>query len=432
MTTAKRTLVENARLIDPESGLDGHGGVLFDASGILDVGPHLSSRAAPSAADVIDAGGLVAMPGLIDLRVTIGEPGAEHKETLKSAGRSAAAGGVTTMVVQPTTDPVIDDASLVDFIRRRAPERTKVHVLTAAALTRGLGGKELSELGLLSEAGAAYFSHGDDSLTDSRLLRRALAYATAFDALIALRPQDPWLSANTVANESELALRLGLSGQPGAAEHITLERDLALAELTGARVLIDMISSAGSLEPLRRAKAKGVNASVSVSVHHLTLNELELVGYRTFAKLTPPLRSEEDRLAMVAALNEGLIDVIVSGHDPRPAEDKRLPFAEAASGAAALETLLPGALNLYHSGAAPLMTVLRALTCNPANVLRLPQGRLARGAPADLILVDLDKPLRFDADRMQSKCKNSPFDGKLLQGVVKRTIVSGETIFQGA
>lgn len=430
MSPPKRTLIENARLIDPETGTDERGGVLYDAHEIRDVGPHVTARNAPSAADIIDGEGLVVMPGVIDLRVAIGEPGAEHRETLKSAGRAAAAGGVTTFVVQPGTDPVIDDASLVDFIRRRAPERTKVRVLTAAALTRGLAGKDIAEIGLLSEAGAVYFSNGDAPLADSRLLRRALAYATAFQALIAHRPDDPWLATGASVNESELALRMGLSGQPSLGERVMLERDLALVELTGGRLLVDMISSEAALDPLRRAKAKGLPISVSTSVHHLTLNELEVVGYRTFAKLSPPLRGEEDRRALVEALKTGLIDVIVSGHDPRPAEDKRLPFAEAAPGASALETLLPAALNLYHSGACDLMTVVAALTINPAKLLGLPQGRLARGAPADLVLLDLDKPFRFDASAMQSKCKNSPFDGKLLQGRVKRTIVGGETAYQ--
>lgn len=430
MSNLRRTVIENARLLDPESNADEIGGLLYDASGILDIGPHVSARSAPSAAEVVDGSGLLLMPGLIDLRVSIGEPGAEHRETLKSAGRAAAAGGVTTFVVQPGTTPVIDDASLVDFIRRRAPERTRVRVLAAAALTRGLAGEELSEIGLLSEAGAVYFSNGDQALKDSRLLRRALAYGTAFKALIAHRPEDPWLAANAAMSEGELALRLGLSGQPSLGERITLERDLALAEITGARLLVDMISTEAALEPLRRAKARGVSAAASVSVHHLTLNELEIVGYRTFAKLSPPLRQEADRLALVEALREGLIDVIVSGHDPRPAEDKRLPFAEAAAGASALETLLPGALSLYHAGACPLMAIIAAMTINPARLLGLPQGRLSKGAPADLVLVDLDKPFRFDNALMQSKCKNSPFDGKLLQGVVRRTIVGGETVFR--
>lgn len=228
--------------------------------------------------------------------------------------------------------------------------------------------------------------------------------------------------------EGELALRLGLSGQPAIGERIMLQRDLALAELTGGRLLVDMISTAQALGPLRAAKAAGARVAASVSVHHLTLNELEVVGYRTFAKLIPPLRSEDDRTALVEALREGVIDIIVSGHDPRPAEDKRLPFAEAAFGASALETLLPGALSLYHSGACELHTVLRALTSNPAKLLGLEQGRLARGAPADMILLDLGAPFRFDSETMTSKCKNSPFDEKLLQGKVRRTIVAGETV----
>ncbi len=422
----KPTLIRNARIVDPASGFDGAGAILFDET-IRAIGQTVE---APKDADIIDAGGKAVMPGLIDMRVSIGEPGAEHRETFKSAGRAAAAGGVTTIVVPPGTLPVIDDQSLVDYVLRRGAARSDVRIYPAAALTKGLDGAAMTEIGLLSEAGAVMFSNGDRVVTDTRLMRRALSYATTFDALVAHRPEDPWLAQGGCMNEGALAARLGLPGLPAAAESIMAERDLTLADLTGGRLLLDMISAAETLAPLKRAKDKKVRAHASVSVHHIALNEQDVEDYRTFAKLAPPLRREDDRVALGHAVSDGLIDVIVSGHDPRPAEEKRLPFDEAASGASALETLLPGALTLHHNGVVKLIDLVRAMTLNPATLLNLPQGRLAKGAPADVILVDLDKPYRLDSERFLSKCKNSPFDEKLMQGAVLRTYVGGVLKYQ--
>jgi len=416
------TLITNAKLIDPAKDKVGDGGVLFSDT-ILDVG---AVSSAPDGAEIIDAQGAHLMPGLIDMRVVIGEPGAEHRETFKSAGRAAAAGGVTTLVMMPNTTPVIDDQSLVDFVRRRGPDRAGgVRILPAAALTKNLEGALMTEIGLMAEAGAVMFSNGDRPIVDSRVLRRALSYATAFGALVAHRPEDPYLAQGGVMHEGELAARLGLPGIPAAAELIMAERDLTLAEITRGRLLMDMISSAQTLGPLKRAKDRGVNVRATVSVHHLVFNENDVDGYRTFAKLSPPLRAEEDRAALAQAVCEGLIDVIVSGHDPRPAEDKRLPFEEAAFGAIGLETLLPGALSLHHKGQAPLPALIRAMTLRPAEILGLPQGRLAKGAPADLVLADLGAPLRLDSDKLKSKSNNSPFDKSLLQGQVRRTFIGG-------
>lgn len=420
------TLITNAKLIDPAKNKVEDGAILFDDK-ILDVG---AVKSAPEGAELIDAGGAHVAPGLIDMRVVIGEPGAEHKETFKSAGRAAASGGVTTMVMMPNTTPVIDDQSLVDFVRRRGPDRTGgVRILPAAALTKHLDGELMTEIGLLAEAGAVLFTNGDKPIISSRVLRRALSYATAFGALVANRPEDTFLADGGVMHEGELAARLGLPGIPAAAETIMAERDLALAELTRGRLLVDMISAAGTLETLKRAKARGVNAVASVNVHHLVLNENDVDGYRTFAKLSPPLRGEDDRRALVDAVASGLIDVIVSGHDPRPAEDKRLPFEEAAFGAVGLETLLPGALSLAHKGDASLNTVLRALTLRPAEILNLPQGRLSKGAPADIIVLDAGAPFKLDSDELKSKSNNSPFDKKLMQGIVQRTFIAGKTVF---
>jgi dihydroorotase len=419
-------LIKNAKLIDPAKDKVTDGAILF-ADKILDVGTVTS---APDGAEIIDAGGAHVSPGLIDMRVVIGEPGAEHKETFKSAGRAAAAGGVTTMVMMPNTTPVIDDQSLVDFVLRRAPERTGgVHILPAAALTKHLDGALMTEIGLLAEAGAVMFTNGDKPIADSRVLRRALSYATAFNVLVAHRPEDPFLSDGGVMHEGELAARLGLPGIPAAAEAIMAERDLMLAELTGGRLLLDMLSSALTLPAVKRAKQRGVKAAASVNVHHLVLNEHDVAGYRTFAKLSPPLRSEDDRVALVQAVKDGLIDVIVSGHDPRQAEDKRLPFEEAAFGAVGLETLLPGTLTLHHKGDAPLTALFRAMTAKPAELLNLPQGRLSKGAPADVIVIDVGMPFRLDSDKLKSKSNNSPFDEKTLQGKVLRTFVGGRSVY---
>jgi dihydroorotase len=422
-------LIKNARLIDPAKNRIEAGAILF-ADKILDVGAVTS---APDGAEIVDAGGAHVAPGLIDMRVVIGEPGAEHKETFKSAGRAAAAGGVTTMVMMPNTNPVLDDQSLIDFVLRRGVDRSGgVHILPAAALTKGLEGALMTEIGLMAEAGAVLFTNGDRPVADSRVLRRALSYATAFGALVAHRPEDPFLAEGGVMHEGELAARLGLPGVPAAAEAIMAERDLALAELTGGRLLLDMLSAAQTLPALRRAKQSGVAALASVNVHHLVLNENDVDGYRTFAKLSPPLRAETDRAALVEAVREGLIDVIVSGHDPRPAEDKRLPFEEAAPGAVGLETLFAGALSLHHKGEVPLAALVRAMTLRPAEILKLPQGRLAKGAPADLVIADLDAPFVLDSDKLRSKSKNSPFDKKTLQGAVTRTFIAGRTVFNAA
>jgi dihydroorotase len=422
----KPTLIRNAKLIDPAKSKIEDGAILF-ADTILEVGAVTS---APDGAEIIDAGGHHIAPGLIDMRVTIGEPGAEHKETFKSAGRAAAAGGVTTMVMMPHTEPVLDDQSLIDFVLRRGVDRSGgVHILPAAALTKHLDGELMTEIGLMAEAGAAYFTNGDKPITDSRVLRRALSYASAFGALIAHRPEDPYLAEGGVMHEGELAARLGLPGIPAAAEAIMAERDLALAELTGGKLLLDMLSSAQTLPALKRAKQRGVKATASVNVHHLVLNEQDVDGYRTFAKLSPPLRSEDDRKALIGAVSDGLIDVIVSGHDPQQAEDKRLPFEEAAFGAVGLETLLPAALTLHHNGDVALTTLIRAMTQRPAELLNLKSGRLAKGAPADIILIDIGAPFRLDSDKLRSKSNNSPFDEKTLQGAVKRTFIGGKTVF---
>jgi len=418
----------NARLLDPASGYDGPGAVLVEGGRIRDV-MRGAGAAAPDGVTAIDAGGLCLAPGLIDIRVKTGEPGAEPRETLKSAALAAAAGGVTTIVVQPDTDPALDDPAGIDFVQRRGGALGLVNVRAAGAATRGLEGQRMAEIGLMDEAGALYFTDVDRVIADSRTLMRVMSYATGFDALISHRPADPWLSQGAVATSGELATRLGLPAAPAIAERIQLERDLALVEQTGARFLVDQISTAGALETLARARARGLEVAASVSINHLSFNELDIGDYRTFFRLDPPLRAEADRLALIEAVREGLIDVITSAHAPAPAEDKRRPFQDAAPGAVGLETLLPAALVLHHEHGLELLDVLRPLTQGPAALLGLDAGVLAPGAPADLVLFDPGAPVKIDADRLRSKSRNSPFDGRLLQGRVSRTFVGGREIY---
>lgn len=425
------TALVNARLIDPVSGRDERGGVLIEDGRIADLGPHVTAEAMGDA-EVIDCGGNVLCPGLVDMIVFAGEPGYEHRETLATASRAAAAGGVTTIICMPETNPVIDDVALVDFISRRARDTAIVHVHPMAALTKGLNGEEMTEIGLLKAAGAVAFSNGKRSVANTQLMRRALAYAKDFDAVIAHHTEEPCLSNGGVMNEGEVSTRLGLPGAPTAAETIMAERDIRLVELTGGRYHAAQISCADTLAVTRAAKARGLPVTSGISINHLALNENDIGSYRTFFKLRPPLRSEDDRRAMVEGLASGDIDVIVSCHDPKDADVKRRPFAEAADGAVGLETLLAAALRLYHNGDVELPHLLRAMTANPAAILGLPCGRLQKGAPADLIVFDPDDPWVVDPAQLRSKCKNTPFDEAKLQGRVLRTLVAGRTVYQYA
>ena len=429
---SRPTAFVNARLIDPESRYDGPGCVVVKEGVIADLARRPNLEALSDDVRVIDCNGAMLAPGLIDLRVKTGEPGAEPKETLKSAARAAAAGGVTSMVLQPDTDPTIDDPAMVDFILRRARDIELVHVYAAGAATKGCEGLRLAELGLMREAGAIYFTDVDRPIVDSKVMGRVLRYAKAFGARVAHRPADPYLSAGAVATAGEFSGRLGLPSAPAVAERIMLERDLALAEMTGAPLIVDQITTAGALESLRRARDRGIDVSATASINHLSFNELDIGDYRTFYRLDPPLRAEDDRQALIEAVACGLVEVIVSAHAPAPAEDKRLPFAEATPGAVGLETLMPALLALHHDGRAPLVDLIAAATLAPARLLGLRAGRIAPGAPADLVLCDIDAPVVVDADRLISKSKNSPFDGRRLQGLVLMTMVDGRVVHQAA
>jgi len=425
----KRLAFRNARLIDPATGLDTRGGLLIENGKIADLGAKLFNTADPHDPEVIDCKGLVLAPGLIDMRVFTGEPGSEHRETLASASEAAAAGGVTTIVTMPNTDPVIDEAALVDFIKRRAAATAKVRVAPMAALTHALEGERMTEIGLLREAGAVAFTDGDRSVPNTRVLRRALAYAATHGALVAGHAEDPDLSNGASMTEGEFATRLGLPGAPPAAETIIVERDLRLVELTGARYHFSQISCRASLEAIIAAKARGLPVTCGVSAHHLTMNELDVGSYLTFRKVSPPLRSEADRAAMVEGVAEGHIDVIVSSHDPQAADTKRLPFAAAAYGAVGLETLLPAALTVVHNGHASLIDVMKTVTSTPAQILGLEGGKLAKGLPADLVLFDPEEPFIVDADKLHSRARNTAFEGRKFQGRARMTFVGGECVF---
>jgi len=418
----------NARLVDPASGLDAFGGLVIADGLIADLGMHIMEGAVEGA-EFLDCGGRTVAPGLIDMMVFCGEPGHEHRETLATASRAAAAGGVTTICCMPNTDPVIDDVALVDFILRRARDTALVNVHPMAAMTRDLKGEEMAEIGLLREAGAVAFTNGKTSVANARLMRNVLSYAKDYGALVVHHLEDSSLTADGVMNEGEVATRLGLRGIPAAAETIMLERDIRLVELTGGRYHAGQISCRASLDVIRAAKERGLPVTCGVSVNHLTLNENDIGSYRTFFKMKPPLRTEDDRQAMVEGVSRGDIDVIVSAHDPRGAEGKRRPFAEANDGAVGLETMLSAALRLYHNGEVSLHRLLDALSARPAELLGLNGGRLAKGATADLVLMDLEMPWKVEPERLCSKSKNTPFDEARFEGRALVTFVAGRPVY---
>ncbi len=416
----------NARLIDPASAMDSPGTLVTEGGLIADLGPDL---AAPDGAEVVDCHGRVLCPGLIDMRVFVGEPGAEHKETLASASEAAAAGGVTCIIVQPNTEPVIDDVALVEYIKRQARDKAVVRIHPMAAITKGLNGEQMAELGLLAEADAVAFTDADRAVADAQVMRRVLSYASAFDLLVCQYPEEPRLAGSGVMNAGEVAMRLGLPGMPTQAETIMVERDLRLVEMTGGRYHAASLSTAQAVEALAVGKARGLPVTASAAVHSFALNEGAVGEYRSFAKTAPPLRDEADREAVVAGLANGTIDVICSGHDPQDVESKRLPFELAATGIIGLETMLPLALELYHNGHMSLIDLLATMTANPAKLLRLRGGKLSPGAPADLLIFDPDKPWRIDEDGFHSKSQNTPYHDRPVQGRAWRTIVDGKVVY---
>ena len=425
------TVFANARIVDPSRGIDEIGSVVVIGDSIAEAGASAHNQGTPDGAEIIDCGGKAILPGLIDARVFIGEPGGEHRETIASASRAAAAGGVTSLIMMPDTDPAIDNVALVEFVLRTARETADVHIHPAAAVTKGFHGAEMTEFGLLREAGAVAFTEGRRTVASSLVMRRALTYARDFGTVVAHETQDRELSSSGVMNEGLFASWLGLPGIPREAELIPLERDLLLARLTGGAYHAAKISTEMSANAVRRAKQDGASVTAGAAIHNLALNENDVGEYRTFFRLMPPLRAEEDREATVEALRDGTIDLICSSHDPQDVDTKRLPFADAAAGAIGLETLLSVALRLYHNGDLPLLRVVELLTSGPARVFGLPGGSLRPGASADLVLVDLDAPWVVSEADILSRSKNTCFEGARLQGKVLQTMISGRTVFAG-
>ena len=424
-----RVAYVGARLLDPATGLDAIGGILTEGELIKAVGPKVTADLALEGVTVIDCTGLCLAPGLIDMRVHLGEPGEDYKETFASAGRAATKGGVTSMVCLPNTDPVIDDMSVVEFVARRARLQGLSKVYPYGAVTKGLKGHEIAELGLLAESGAVAFTDGFYAVANAQVMRRAMMYARTFDLLICQHPEEPSLSAGGAMNAGETATRLGLSGIPRQAEIIMIERDIRLVELTGCRLHIAHVSTIESVEAIRQAKARGLPVTCDTAPPYFALNELAIGDYRTFAKLSPPLRAESDRRAIVDGIKDGTIDCIASDHTPQDEESKRLPFAAAAMGGVGLETLLSVTLELYHNGHISVLDALRFVTSAPADLMKLRAGKLAQGRPADLVIFNLDQGWKVDADKLLSKSKNTPFDGRLMQGTVSRTVIDGRTVF---
>ena len=421
------TFLQNAHLIDPEQGSIEKGNLLINDGVIAEKGVLVSKL--NDAARTIDCAGVYLAPGIIDIGVKVCEPGERHKESFKSAGLAAAAGGVTTIVTRPDTLPAIDTPETLEFIRRRAMEASVVNVLPMAALTKGREGHELTEIGFLQDAGAVGFTDCDSVVRDVKILTRALSYASSLGAWVMGHPQDPYLSQGAAVTSGKFATLRGLPGVSPMAERMGVDRDISLIEMTGASYHFDQITTARAVRALARAKANGLDITAGTSIHHLTLNEFDVAEYRTFFKIKPPLRSENDRLAIIEALKEGTIDIVSSMHTPQDEESKRLPFEEAASGAVGLETLLPAALRLYHAGILDLPQLFKAISLNPAKRLGLPSGRLAVGAPADLVLFDPDAPFVLNRFDLLSKSKNTPFDEALMQGQVLRSFVGGNEVY---
>jgi dihydroorotase len=430
LTDRRPVLLANARIIDPSRDFDGPGDVLIADGMIRDARRGIGAAGVPEGTDIVNCAGMIVAPGLVDMRAFVGEPGLGHRETFASASQAAATGGITTIICQPDTEPVIDNSATVDFVLRRARDTAIVNIHPMAALTKGLRGQEMTEIGLLKAAGAVAFTDGARSVTNAQVMRRMMTYARDFDALIVHHTEDPDLIGEGVMNEGEFAARLGLEGIPDTAEAVMLERDMRLVALTGGRYHAASLSCVASLEILQRAREAGLSVSAAVSINHVTLNENDIGPYRTFLKLSPPLRTETDRQALVAAVASGLIDVIMSDHNPQDVEVKRLPFAEAAAGAVGLQTMLPAALRLIHNGEMDWKTLIRAMSTRPAELMGLSGGSLRPGSPADVIVIDPDTPWILDRNDLKSLCKNTPFDEARFSGRVMRTIVGGRTVYE--
>jgi dihydroorotase len=427
----KRVAYVNARLYDAESGLDEQGALLTEGNTIADFGAHLFKDGVPEGVEVVDCGGHILSPGLLDIQVHFREPGQEYKETLETGSKSSAAGGVTTVVCMPNTKPVIDDVSILEFLYRRARETGYVNVKAYASVSKNMEGDALTEMGMLVEAGACGFTDDGLPVMNAQLMRQALAYSREFNVPIAQHAEDLHLSAGGCMNEGAISAKLGVKGIPNASEAVIVARDIMLAELTGGQYHVLHISTAEAVEEVRRAKARGLRVTCEAAPHHFTLTDEAVLEYRTFSKMNPPLRAERDRMAILEGLKDGTIDAIATDHAPHDQESKRVPLSQAAFGIVGLETMLPVSLtSLYHTGFMPLRDVMAAMTYKAADIIHADAGRLRKGAPADLTLIDLNYDWEIDPKQFVSKSHNSPYSGYKAKGRAVRTIVGGETVYQ--
>jgi dihydroorotase len=427
----KTKLLINTRIIDPQNNIDEVGGILIDENGkIKAVGKKVTKDNAPKDCEIIDCKGNISIPGIVDMRVFVGEPGFEYKENFRTLSEAALSGGVTSVVTMPNTMPVIDNGSILDFTKRRAKDKSLIKIYPLATLTKNLEGNEMSEFGLLGIIGAIGFTDGIKCVQNNRVMDKIFNYSKNLNSLIIQFPQDNELSADGAINEGDISTRLGLKGIPDIAEKIIIERDLSLLELYKNRYHISTISSKTSLPVIETYKKKGLEFTTGVSINNLSLNENDIGDFRTFLKLSPPLRTENDRLALIDAIKNGLIDVIVSDHKPEDEESKRLPFQQAATGASGIETLLSLTLELYHNQSCELKTLIKALTCNPAKILNINAGNLSIGADADIAVVNLDKPWVIEKEKIKSKSKNTAIEKRKMQGKVEKTFINGNLVFE--
>ncbi len=420
----------NARIVDPSQNLDEVGGLIVDSQGkIKAVGKSVTKGNIPAKSEMVDLKGKVLIPGIVDMKVFIGEPGFEYKENFRSLSSAALSGGVTSVVSMPNTSPVIDNVSMVDFILRRGRDKSNINIYPSATLTRNMDGKLMTEFGLLSKKGIVGFTDATKTVQNSEIMSRIMNYASDLDVLVMQHPEDQELSKGRCISEGEVSTRLGLQGIPYIAEKIIIERDLSLLEEYPCRYHISQLSSAKSVDVIKKYKKNGIKFSAGVSINNLSLNENDIGDFKTFMKISPPLRKEEDRKALIQGIKDDLIDVIVSDHKPEDEESKRLPFAQAAEGSIGIETLLSLALELYHNESLPLKKIIETITCNPAKILKINKGTLKRGSDADLCIFDLDKPWKVDVSKLKSKSKNAAIENRKLQGKVLMTCLKGESVF---
>ena len=421
----------NARIIDPKNNIDEIGGLIIDTNGLIKaIGKSVNKNNLPSDADLIDLKKNILLPGLVDMRVFGGEPGYEYKENFRTLSNAALSGGVTSVVTMPNTLPVIDNVSMVDFLKRRGRDKSRINIFPTATLTKNTNGKEMTEFGLLKRKGIIAFTDGIKTIQNPQLMARIMNFASQSKALIMQHAQDNILSEGGLINEGEISTRLGLQGIPALAEKIIVERDLSFLSEYFCRYHISQISSSKTVDVIRKAKHEGKIFSSGVSINNLSLNENDIGDFKTFLKLSPPLRTENDRLSLVKGLNDGTIDVIVSDHKPEDEESKRLTFSQAATGASGIETLLSLSLELYHNGSLKLETIIKALTSNPAKILKIDKGNLSVGNDADICIVDINKPWIVKKEKLISKSKNTSIEDKKLQGKVTNTFVKGKELFK--